>query len=49
MELLNYQFLLRKLSITHDNLIFQYYNKIAGFQQKFNIFFEKFNIYKKQI
>jgi hypothetical protein len=32
-----------------DNLIFQYLNKILGFQAIANFFFEKFNIYKKQI
>jgi hypothetical protein len=46
LSLSNYQVLTRKLSITQDNLIFQYLNKIST-KRKFC--FEKFNIYKKQI
>jgi hypothetical protein len=30
--------------IDNDNLIFQYLNKIPGFEPKFNFFFENFNI-----
>jgi hypothetical protein len=43
----NYRFLVQKISITHDNLIFQYLNKIAGFQQKVNIFLKN-SIFKKE-
>jgi hypothetical protein len=43
----NYRFLLPKLSITHDNLIFQYLNKIPGFQPKVNIFLKN-SIFKKE-
>jgi hypothetical protein len=31
-------FVAKIISITHDNVIFQHLNKIAGFQQKINIF-----------
>jgi hypothetical protein len=43
----NYRFLLRKLSITHDNLIFQYLNKNTGISTK-SIFFLKNSIFKKE-
>jgi hypothetical protein len=40
----NYRFLLRKLSITHDNLIFE---QKSGISTKSKYFFEKFNIFKR--
>jgi hypothetical protein len=38
---------LQKLSITHDNLIFKYLNKIPGFQPKVNICLKN-SIFKKE-
>jgi hypothetical protein len=43
----NYRFLLRKLSITHDNLIFQLFEQNAGISTKSKYFFEN-SILKKE-